>query len=167
MASYGTWRRRRQRPRQQGGPDPARGGGVPGQGVLRRGDPGDLGGDEAWDSGSPAGHTGQAAEQAYQQEEGSRGAAIRGDQAAVQRGPRAGDHCGEGQGEDGLRLPVLQPRPAEHAGRRLTAWAIDLIRYEERNGLKGLRRPSEESSRVRLRKRECFPCGLEADPIGS
>ena len=73
------------------------------------------------DPGSSAEDTGQAAEQAYQQEEGSRGEALRVDQEGFQRGACVGDYCAAGQGEDGFRVFLLQLGSAGLVGGGLTA----------------------------------------------
>ena len=82
--------------------EPARGGGVSGQGVLRRGDPGVLGGDEACCARPFPRHTGQAEEQEDQPEAGSWGASVCRDQAGVQCEACAGDDGASGSCEDGF-----------------------------------------------------------------
>lgn len=62
LINFGTVRARA---RQPGGSEPARGGGVSGQGLLRRGDPGILCGDKAWGTGSSPGYLGPAEEPAH------------------------------------------------------------------------------------------------------
>jgi hypothetical protein len=72
-------------------------------------------------------------EQAYQQEESSWGEAFRVDQEDFQRWACIGDHRAAGQGEDGVRVFLLQLGSAGLVGGGLTAEAIDplLERGEE------------------------------------
>lgn len=49
------------------------------------------------------------------------GKTLRSHKTSVQHGACAGDHSAAGQGEDGIRLLMLQTPPAEHTQRRLTA----------------------------------------------
>ena len=70
---------------------------------------------------SPAGCTGPAVEPTNKPEEGSRGEAVRGDQAGVRLGSCVGDDGAPGSGEDGIRVSLLLPPPAEYFVWRLTA----------------------------------------------
>ena len=71
---------------------------------------------------------GQVEEPAHQQEAGSGGEALRGDQAGVWLGSRSGDDGAAGPGEDGVRVFLLQPGAVGHFGGEVVAWAIDVSR---------------------------------------
>ena len=76
---------------------------------------------EAWGQGSPVGYTGQAAEQAYQPEAGSRGEAVRRNQAGVRLRSRSGDDVAPGSCEDGVRVFLLQLVSVGHLGGEVIA----------------------------------------------
>ena len=78
--------------------------------------------------GSSPGYLGQAEEPAYQSEAGAGGETVRRDQADVRLGARSGDDVAQGSCEDVVRVFLLQPGSAGHAGGEVVAWALDVSR---------------------------------------
>ena len=71
---------------------------------------------------------GPTEEQEDQQEAGSWGASVRGDQTGVRLGACAGDDGEAGACEDGVRVFLLQLGSAGHLGGEVVAWAIGVLR---------------------------------------